>query len=235
MKIRHYVTLVCPLLLVPTATAQMITPVSATPPPCVQRNPPTSECSCCGPLPVRLWCIPVVKSCRRRDVGPTLTDPGTPEDLMGPELPCRNCTGCPDNPPPGNSECHATFSMEVTLTRTTEIAVGISGGDCVSIKLDGSFGGSESGTQTIEITCGLTEGQPPCTWSVWQPRVTVYRGRKYVIKHIYSRRGICWGAGGRWSQVNCCQRESRTEGDWIASIGCEEVDGGSCVPVEMAP
>lgn len=213
--------LVAPVVLSAVATAGAQVPLSE----CLGCPwPPGGPNGACTSLPAGCFCR--AQGCSRQDIGPYLTNQGTPGTVFGGSFGCENCAGCPECPPPPMT-CLQTLQVCFNETVSVNIAGGITEKGPIEASLKGAIGISESKTVCASMQCG-TGSLAPCKKVAYQAQMSVLNGVAYAIDHVYTRWGIidnhifqeCDLEGVVWTQPDCDTKTSTVTGNKSLSSQC---------------
>ncbi len=172
--------------------------------------------------------------CWRTDGEVQIIDGGFGEYVLGQSLDCRNCGGCPENPPPP-MRCESTLSVSFTESVTVQIDSGITVDAAVlETTLRNSIGHADQRTFNGSATCG-TVSWPACRKGSPAYRVTlmVYRDRQTQVISSYQWEHRGTGACSFDYFEDAGARYSTAVGsEYCGGAICQSYESATCVDGE---
>lgn len=209
------------------------------------------------------WCVPIDQdpcclasmiTCTRTDVGPYITNPGTPGIVFSTAIVCDNCFAdcpcCPESQHQGDcADCNRlpslrcvqdvtmnwSFSTNIVLSTTLTASLGSDDIAAIKSSMMQSIGVTAGIGVTANLSCGWP-AMPPCQSMSTTPSMTGMIGVTAQIDHT-------WGASGVWITARDCTPCPITGNAWsnplcrfeISTISGNPGAASSCGPPVVIP
>ena len=161
--------------------------------------------------------------CTRFDGPASITAAGTPTVILGEEIVCENCMGCPDSEPPTMlcvEDLQVSFTESLNVSISTEISIDV---EVIKSAITSAIGAEDSRTVSLSAQCG-SENFPPCKKGKYTVSMTAMKGKKAQVPHKYT-----WEFTPNRPSSDC--RPHKDDGGSSTSTGTGNVAVGnaSCV------